>query len=65
MGSAMLLDTSKFEQKYTNACNAMHELDNIIVATGKPLSAEELTLLQRAGSSDTVRLLLLTERPAM
>ena len=32
---------------------------------GKPLSAEELTLLQRAGSSDTVRLLLLTERPAM
>ncbi len=43
MGSAMLLDTSKFEQKYTNACNAMHELDNIIVATGKPLSAEEQT----------------------
>ena len=32
---------------------------------GKPLSGEELTLLQRAGSSDTVRLLLLTERPAM
>lgn len=32
---------------------------------GKPLSAEELTLLQRAGSSDTVRLLLLTERQAM
>ena len=32
---------------------------------GKPLSGEELTLLQRAGSSDTVRLLLLTQRPAM
>ena len=32
---------------------------------GKPLSADELTLLQRAGSSDTVRLLLLTERKAL
>ncbi len=32
---------------------------------GKSLSNEELALLQRAGSSDTVRLLLLTERPAM
>ena len=32
---------------------------------GKALSSEELALLQRAGSSDTVRLLLLTERPAM
>ncbi len=31
----------------------------------KPLSSEELALLQRAGSSDNVRLLLLTERPAM
>ncbi len=32
---------------------------------GKPLSGEELTLLQRAGSSDTVRLLLLNERTAI
>lgn len=32
---------------------------------GKPLSSEELALLQRAGSSNTVRLLLLTERQAM
>ncbi len=32
---------------------------------GKPLASEERALLQRAGSSDTVRLLLLTERPAM
>jgi hypothetical protein len=32
---------------------------------GKPLSADELNLLQRAGSSDRVRLLLLTERSAM
>jgi hypothetical protein len=32
---------------------------------GKPLSSEELALLQRAGSTDTVRLLLLTERSAM
>ena len=32
---------------------------------GKPVSTEELTLLERAGSSDSVRLLLLTERPAM
>lgn len=32
---------------------------------GKALSSEELALLQRAGSSNTVRLLLLTERPAM
>lgn len=32
---------------------------------GNPLSSEELALLQRAGSSDTVRLLLLTERAAM
>jgi hypothetical protein len=32
---------------------------------GKPLASEELALLQRAGSSDTVRLLLLTERQAM
>ena len=31
----------------------------------KPLSNEELALLQRAGSSNTVRLLLLTARPAM
>lgn len=31
---------------------------------GKTLSVEELALLQRAGSSDTVRLLLLTERRA-
>ena len=35
------------------------------VYDGKPLSSEELALLQRAGSSDTVRLLLLTDRPAM
>jgi hypothetical protein len=32
---------------------------------GQPLSREELALLQRAGSSETVRLLLLTDRPAM
>ena len=32
---------------------------------GKPLSNEELGLLERAGSSDRVRMLLLTERPAM
>jgi hypothetical protein len=32
---------------------------------GMALSSEELALLQHAGSSDTVRLLLLTERPAM
>jgi hypothetical protein len=32
---------------------------------GQPLSAQELALLERAGSSSTVRLLLLTERPAM
>lgn len=32
---------------------------------GKPVSSEELALLQRAGSSDSVRLLLLTERQAM
>ncbi|MCM0608990.1 MAG: Tat pathway signal protein [Ideonella sp. WA131b] len=32
---------------------------------GKPLSADELALLQRAGSSDMVNLLLLTERPAI
>jgi hypothetical protein len=32
---------------------------------GKALSSAELALLQRAGSSDTVRLLLLTERAAM
>ena len=32
---------------------------------GKPLTSEELALLQRAGSSESVRLLLLTERPAM
>jgi hypothetical protein len=32
---------------------------------GKTLSSDELALLQRAGSSDTVRLLLLTERSAM
>ena len=32
---------------------------------GKPLSSEEPALLQRAGSSGAVRLLLLTERPAM
>jgi hypothetical protein len=32
---------------------------------GKPLSNEELGLLQRAGSSNGVRLLLLTERPAL
>jgi len=32
---------------------------------GKPLSSDELALLQRAGSSDNVRLLLLTERAAM
>jgi hypothetical protein len=32
---------------------------------GKPLLGEELSLLQRAGSSDSVRLLLLTERAAM
>jgi hypothetical protein len=32
---------------------------------GKALSSEELALLQRAGSSDAVRLLLLTERAAM
>jgi hypothetical protein len=32
---------------------------------GKALSSEELALLQRAGSSETVRLLLLTERPAI
>lgn len=32
---------------------------------GTTLSSEELALLQRAGSSDRVRLLLLTDRPAM
>jgi hypothetical protein len=32
---------------------------------GKPLSSQTLTMLQRAGSSDTVRLLLLTDRPTM
>jgi hypothetical protein len=32
---------------------------------GKPLTNEELTLLEKAGSSSGVRLLLLTERPAM
>ena len=32
---------------------------------GKPLSSEELALLQHAGSSDAVRLLILTERQAM
>jgi hypothetical protein len=32
---------------------------------GKPVSSAELALLQRAGSADTVRLLLLTDRPAM
>jgi hypothetical protein len=32
---------------------------------GKPLSPDELAVLQRAGSSDRVRLLLLTGRPAM
>ncbi len=32
---------------------------------GKALSGEELALLQRAGSSEAVRLLLLTDRPAM
>jgi hypothetical protein len=32
---------------------------------GQALSSDELALLQRAGSSGTVRLLLLTERPAM
>ena len=32
---------------------------------GKPLSGEELTLLERAGTSKGVRMLLLTERPAM
>ena len=32
---------------------------------GKPLSVEELGLLERAGTSSGVRVLLLTERPAM
>jgi Nitroreductase family len=32
---------------------------------GQPLTSEELKLLQRAGTSNGVRLLLLTERPAM
>jgi hypothetical protein len=32
---------------------------------GKALSSDELALLQRAGTSETVRLLLLTDRPAM
>ena len=32
---------------------------------GRPLSSHELVLLERAGSSDTVRLLLLTQRPVM
>ena len=32
---------------------------------GKPVSSDEMALLLRAGSSDSVRLLLLTERPAM
>ena len=32
---------------------------------GKPLYSEELTLLERAGTSNGVRMLLLTERPAM
>ena len=32
---------------------------------GKPLSSEELKVLERAGTSNGVRLLLLTERPAM
>ncbi|OYU81699.1 MAG: Tat pathway signal protein, partial [Burkholderiales bacterium PBB5] len=32
---------------------------------GKPLSSHELSLLERAGTSTGVRMLLLTERPAM
>jgi hypothetical protein len=32
---------------------------------GQPLSSEELALLERTGSSDSVRLLLLTDRPSM
>ncbi len=32
---------------------------------GRPVSSDELALLQRAGSSDTVRLLLLTDRAPM
>lgn len=32
---------------------------------GTPLASAELTLLQQAGTSDTVQVLLLTERPAM
>jgi hypothetical protein len=32
---------------------------------GKPISAEELRLLERAGSGNGVRVVLLTERPAM
>jgi hypothetical protein len=32
---------------------------------GKPLSAKEIALLESAGTSNVVRLLLLTERPAM
>jgi hypothetical protein len=32
---------------------------------GKPLTREELALLERAGTSNGVRMLLLTERPAM
>jgi hypothetical protein len=32
---------------------------------GKPLSTDELMLLERAGTSNGVRMLLLTERPAM
>jgi hypothetical protein len=32
---------------------------------GKPLSRDELTLLERAGTANGVRLLLLTERPAL
>ncbi len=32
---------------------------------GKPLSTNELTLLERAGTSSSVRVLLMTERPAM
>ena len=34
-------------------------------AGGKPLSSEELVLLERAGTSNAVRMLLMTDRPAM
>lgn len=37
----MFMDTAKFEAEYKNASDAMMVLDNIVAATGKPLSAEK------------------------